>query len=394
MPARTGTHAQGHGAAGTDAAGTDAAAQDSGTDLTALHGSDAPPSTSTLRTSWFFDAETDLWTFGGSTLIGLLGILLAREWGWLDRPFPAWLWALTVMGVDVAHVHSTWYRTYLQPEEFRRRPWLYTLTPILCLAVSLWIYASSSELFWTLLAYAAVFHFVRQPYGFVMLCRVRGQEPLNWTRWLDAGAIYAATLWPLLWWHGQLPRQFDWFMPRDFVVGLSSQWAEGLFPVYAGLLVLFGLKEAWHVWRERHLHAGKVLILGTTALSWWVGIVAFDSDLSFTLTNVLPHGIPYLVIVWRTLQRQSPGQQGKAVAQVVSAGPALYLGLLVLVAFVEEAVWDKGVWADHPELFGGSWSVASWHQYLIPLLTLPQLTHYVLDGFIWKRAKLPELRTF
>ena len=28
--------------------------------------------------------------------------------------------------------------------------------------------------------------------------------------------------------------------------------------------------------------------------------------------------------------------------------------------------------------------------YLVPLLALPQLTHYVLDGFIWRRKSNPE----
>jgi hypothetical protein len=31
---------------------------------------------------------------------------------------------------------------------------------------------------------------------------------------------------------------------------------------------------------------------------------------------------------------------------------------------------------------------------LVPLLALPQATHYVLDGWIWRRRDHPELRTW
>jgi hypothetical protein len=36
-------------------------------------------------------------------------------------------------------------------------------------------------------------------------------------------------------------------------------------------------------------------------------------------------------------------------------------------------------------MFGGNWDLSEWKMYLVPLLAVPQLTHYILDGFIWKR---------
>jgi hypothetical protein len=32
--------------------------------------------------------------------------------------------------------------------------------------------------------------------------------------------------------------------------------------------------------------------------------------------------------------------------------------------------------------------------WLVPLLALPQLTHYVLDGVFWRRGQNPELRAW
>jgi hypothetical protein len=70
-------------------------------------------------------------------------------------------------------------------------------------------------------------------------------------------------------------------------------------------------------------------------------------------------------------------------------GVVLFVGLLVLLAFVEEGLWDLFVWREHPGIFATTqWF--NWQRndrllsFLVPLLALPQITHYVLDGFIWK----------
>jgi hypothetical protein len=40
------------------------------------------------------------------------------------------------------------------------------------------------------------------------------------------------------------------------------------------------------------------LVIAGTFLSWYVGIVHFNSDLAFTAINVMSHGIPYMALVW------------------------------------------------------------------------------------------------
>jgi len=66
-----------------------------------------------------------------------------------------------------------------------------------------------------------------------------------------------------------------------------------------------------------------------------------------------------------------------------------FLGLLWLVAYVEEMLWDRGVWHERGWLFGSPWQIGSFKSILVPLLALPQITHYVLDGFIWRRKSNP-----
>ena len=54
-------------------------------------------------------------------------------------------------------------------------------------------------------------------------------------------------------------------------------------------------------------------------------------------------------------------------------------------AYVEELFWNRGVWHERNWMFGANWDWTAWKVYLVPLLAVPQLTHYVLDGFIWRR---------
>ena len=62
---------------------------------------------------------------------------------------------------------------------------------------------------------------------------------------------------------------------------------------------------------------------------------------------------------------------------------------LVALAFIEEGLWDGLVWREHSDFFALFQGLPAIHQHallaaLVPLLTVPQATHYVLDGFIWK----------
>src|SRR5262249_28038326 len=74
---------------------------------------------------------------------------------------------------------------------------------------------------------------------------------------------------------------------------------------------------------------------------------------------------------------------------VARAGPGAFLGVLWALAYVEELLWDRGVWHERAWLFGHGWDVGTLKLVLVPLLAVPQITHYVLDGFVWRRRQNP-----
>lgn len=324
--------------------------------------------------------------FGGSAVLAFALLLAGYRDGSLLGPAPPWLFLVSIVGVDVAHVWSTAFRVYLDPVERTRRAGLYLGIPLAAYVVGVLLYSLSSALFWRVLAYLAVVHFVRQQYGWVALYRKKMGNGSRLDRVLDDAAIYSATLYPLLYWHAHLPREFEWFIAGDFIPGLPAGAVRALFPVHVALTAAYVLRQAQLWLTERPISAGKNLIVATTWLTWYVGIVVLDSDYAFTVTNVLVHGIPYLAFVW-VHGRARFAESADGIGRVFRPGAwPLYLMPLLLVAWGEEWLWDRLVWHDHatlfpgPELGPGPVALAL----LVPLLALPQATHYLLDAWIWR----------
>ena len=96
----------------------------------------------TTRSPWIVSARFDLAAFTLPCLLALAFGAIAT-WTGIAGPggqAPAWAWVLLVLGVDVAHVHGTTVRTYLDPFELRRRPALYAIAPTLGLlgGIAVW----------------------------------------------------------------------------------------------------------------------------------------------------------------------------------------------------------------------------------------------------------------
>jgi len=334
---------------------------------------------------WIDSAGYDGTFILGPALFVTAAVLVFRPF-FVTHPVSPILWALLIVGVDVAHVYSTLYSTYFDRAEFHRRRTLYTAAPVLGWAVFACLYSLGPMLFWRVLAYLAAFHFVRQQYGFMMIYSRRDQNHHR----IDGAAIYGATAFPLIWWHTH-PRHFAWFIDGDFFQ-IACPWLGNIAALlYAAILLAYAVKET-AMTRRHGFNWPRNLLLAGTALSWGVGIVALDSDLAFTALNVLAHGIPYMALIWR---------QGRVRGRLPVFAPTwlpLFVALPVLLAYCEEGIWDRLVWSDHPELFALFDSLQPIEDpallaLIVPLLALPQITHYVLDAFIWRRSSAdPSLR--
>jgi hypothetical protein len=339
---------------------------------------------------WLSSPAFDLAFVLGPTLVAGLATL----WIPAGAVLPDWGWIVFVLGVDVAHVWATLYRTYLDPDELARRPVLYAAAPASALAGCVALSVGAPRWYWTALAYLAAFHFVRQAVGIGVLYRARsGRETRDRAGRIERLALYAVTLGPLWWWHTAEPLPFQWFVEGDFL-GPVPAWTN----VPVGLACLSALSaHAANRARERTWAPASDLWLVGTAACWISGIVVARSDAAFTVSNVVAHGVPYAALVWLTAARrwQRTGRGALHPGLFAPIAVPLVLGLPIALACAEEALWDALVWHDRPWLFG-AWDGLDglpWSAVAVGLLSVPQVTHYLLDGFVWKLGPAnPELR--
>ena len=338
---------------------------------------------------WLFSRNIDLSVFLGSAVASLLLLAVGWRLGILNDESPDWTWISAVLLIDVAHVWSTSFRVYFDTEEFKRRFWLYVLVPVCGYAVGVAFYSEGELTFWRALAIVAVFHFVRQQYGWVALYRRKLGETESWTWWIDAAAVYLATIYPLAFWMTSLPRNFEWFVQNDFF-SIPDAVETILFPIYVLALTAYFAKSAYLYFTKGFLNVGKDIVVATTAICWYIGIVFFNSDYAFTVTNVIIHGVPYfaLIYIYARFRRENSGP----VYRTFSQNWFIFLATLWALAYVEELFWHRGVWHQKQWIFGADWDWTGWKMWLVPLLAVPQLTHYVLDGFIWRRKSNPDFR--
>lgn len=309
---------------------------------------------------------------------------------------PIWAWAVLIIGVDVAHVYSTIFRTYLDKDEFRARKTLYTVTPFICWVVGALLYSIDAIVFWRAITYFAVFHFVRQQYGFMMIYARNDKQKLPCAKKIDHYAIYAATLYPLIYWHTHLPRQFDWFIADDFLAIDSAAINVIALLIYVAILTVYIGKESWEFFEFRSINIPKNLLLLGTVISWWMGIVYFNNDVAFTAVNVIAHGIPYIALIWIYANNHAKISPDKTIIADITFQEffslkmlPVFITSLLLLAYLEEGLWDGFIWTEHKSLFQffqvlptiTDKATLAW---LVPLLALPQTTHYALDAFIWR----------
>jgi hypothetical protein len=290
------------------------------------------------------------------------------------------LWIALVLAIDVAHVWATLWRTYLDPRARVRHRRRLLVLPALVAWLGFLLHLESPAAFWTVLAYLAIFHFIMQHVGFALLYVRKGGES-RFDRKLTTLGVWAGTLAPVVWWHAHLPRNFAWFVDGDLFGGLPEWLGTVALAVELPLLLAFAVRR-WQLRKGRNPMVAALVLV--PALNWYLGIVAFDDDRVFTITNVVMHGVPYLALVWLA------GGRARVAEVVAPRGPSFVLacyvlGLLVL-ATIEEGLWDRLVWHDRPWLFGEGGELA--HPVataaVVALLTVPQATHYLLDRWIWR----------
>ena len=353
-----------------------------------------------FKQPWINSASSDTVFILMPPFVALLLVALFPQQFKESGEMPLLYWLVLIVFIDVAHVYSTLYRTYFNPLEYKEKQSLLISIPILCYVAGVIFYNIDAILFWRILAYLAVFHFIRQQYGFMRLYS-RFENKSRLLSSIDSITVYSSTIYPLLFWHLNPGRNFHWLIDGDFLQYESRLLSDVGLAFYLIILCMYFVKEVYLYCNFKKLNLPRNLLILGTALSWFFGIVYFNGDLAFTTLNVLSHGIPYMALIWFfEKNKHRKNQQKTSKFLKVSFGKygiVLFILLLSLFAYFEEGLWDGLVWKEHSAAFSLFAFLPQIDEkqllsLLVPLLALPQATHYVLDGFIWRRQRAERRR--
>ncbi|MDR6405222.1 MULTISPECIES: hypothetical protein [Chryseobacterium] len=338
-----------------------------------------------MKQPWIHNAKIDGWfILSPPFLILLIIFLFQKQIQGLESQYSFYTWLFLIVFVDVAHVYSTLFKTYFVKEEIQKRKLLYYGIPALSWVLGLILYQFGSLTFWSVLALIAVFHFIRQQYGFM---RIYARfEPNNWSKRIDEVAIYSATIYPMLYWF-KTPRAFTWFVENEFNwLQNIPDYRDFITVLYFIILTIWVFKTIFEFVKSRKFNIPKIALITGTYLSWYFGIVYFNNDLVFTFLNVISHGIPYVALIYiREIQQKESQQLNKLSIFKSTFGITLFILIILGFALFEEFLWEILIWREH---FSFNFKISlNWFQVLVPLLVVPQLTHYLLDGFIWRKPK-------
>ena len=179
-----------------------------------------------------------------------------------NAPYPLWVFIALVVSVDVAHVWATNYRVYLDPEETFRRPWLYLACIPIILLSSIFVHLFDSKVFWTIVAYYAIWHFLSQPYGFIAIYKWKYQERSHLDHHLDKLASWSAGLGPILVWHASPERHFNWFDHGEFFL---FRIPENLIPwilgTYGCVFLIYTSRQIHTYLSSRYFNPGKQMVM-------------------------------------------------------------------------------------------------------------------------------------
>jgi len=198
-------------------------------------------------------------------------------------------------------------------------------------------------------------------------------------------------LYPVIFWHLS-DRNFVWFVDDDFFsTSFQFPWRIIFESFYWIAMIGWLIEEVVLIQKKINtLSYGRILWLLTTLFNWYLGIVFFNSDIAFTLTNVVAHGVPYLALVIFYQIKKNKFQRTLTPSKMIWMVVSIIIGSFLL-AFGEEYFWDMLINREKEMLFTSifnypmeSFANSTWQIIVLVILSLPQVTHYILDGFIWK----------
>ena len=296
------------------------------------------------------------------------------------------------------HLASTWTRVYFDRREWRERPLLIVAMPLGIatgvVLITIFLGSTGARILNSTILYWATWHFVAQNWGIMRIYqRKSGEPPASLAMRLEQPILYLFVLWCLLKRIDTGPRIF--FGTEVFYPTVPGALVDGLWGPLGFLIAVYlvqRIAERREPWAKAAWLRGAFLLCAFAGFFVPFQLIKTDDTSAFAAAACW-HGIQYLGIVrhyHRNTWRSGVHPDAKIISWLSQPGFgrfAMYAALLLALASTGLVL-----------IFGLS-SVAkqltrdpTWHEYTPAAIVWVSFTlsHYWLDGVIWKLRK-PEL---
>jgi hypothetical protein len=349
---------------------------------------------------WIVSRGFDLTLFFGGAGLSLLVLALFA----MGAPIVA-LWWVWLLAFDGPHIGAAFTRTYLDRQEWRRRPGLllgslatFAVGPVFLLFTVLTRSDDPFLLFLGFATFYGYYHVVRQHYGFVALYNAANHESDRRTLALDRRTLYLGSWLPYAYFLLSHPR-------ARALVGLPpgsarSPFETAVLAACGGVwLFAIGAFVAANL-RRRSLGGPKAAYLLTTVVLY--GVIYFvvsrfepvygastGPDQDFLLLSILIvifHNVQYLGLVWFHNRNRYSGTRGHGVAQIVNRSPLVFVAACALFSAVVYLGFacSTGVFPLCSPFADRRLGPVSLNQIGLCLWWGLAMNHYYLDQKIWR----------
>jgi hypothetical protein len=329
-----------------------------------------------LLGKYFFSKKVDLIAFTTFIPVYLLYcIFFETSFVTLPPQPPYWFFILGWTLVDGSHVYSTLLVSYGDKDMFQQLKTLFLIVPIaLLVSAFAFMYSGSPALFFYFLAYLAMVHFIRQEFGWMKIATRFDPAAPGWLMNLDKATAYAMTILPMMWFMRKTQSGF-WYQKGD-LLAIPDNIAEMAMTLYWPVVGVFLITNIYHSLKTKTVNLSKYLVFINTFFGWYMAKVHVQNTYLAVWLMIFHHGIPYYFIVFKTERVSNKIQWVNNLGKFKY--PALYLSFAaIFFAFLMSHSGNSYViqLAQNQTLKALVYAIA----------VTPQMTHFILDGFIWKK---------
>lgn len=331
------------------------------------------------------------------------------------------IWIFIIFGIDFIHVYSILLKKYLSRKSMLKYGQLIFIIPFISWVSGVSLYSFDPMLFWRIIAYAVILHIICQQYSLLVnysrhekklyrLSNVQNDIKFllniqNYSKklpnndssrrrimlpkslaFLDKILIISAMIYPLIYWHlnksGFLWQNYS-YLNLDILSHFITSFC-------ISLLFLYSIKEMYFIIYLKIYNLPRNLMLISTIITWFAGIIYFDNDFTFMACIVIAHKIQNIALsslngnkIYQTGHFLSYYGQKFLQKKYIIIFLSVVSVLLYLFFYIKNFIITYGYQA----IFIGKNSLSQ-NGYdvkaltcIVPLLMVPQITHYIFDSF-------------